>query len=50
MMEQWAIKLMADTNTELADEDLRLLRYGPQPWLPHEVLRYNLLKLKVKKD
>ena len=50
MMEQWAIKLMADNTVKLSDEDLRLLRYGPQPWLPHEVLRYNFLKLKVKED
>ncbi len=50
MMEQWAIKLVADTTIELSDEDLRLLKLGPQPWLPHEVIRYNLLKLKLKKD
>lgn len=49
-MEQWAIKLMADNTVKLSDEDLRLLRFGPQPWLPHEVLRYNLLRLKVKPD
>jgi len=50
MMEQWAIALMADTTVELSDEDLRLLRFGPQPYLPHEVIRYNLLKLKHKHD
>ncbi len=50
MTEQWAIQLMADPRVELTEFDLRILRFGPQPWLPHEVLRYNLLKLKVKKD
>ncbi len=47
-MEQWAIALMADATVKLSDEDLRLLRFGPQPYLPHEVIRYNLLKLKQK--
>jgi len=50
MMTQWAIKLMSDNTVELSDDDLRLLRFGPQPWLPHEVLRYNLLRLKVKPE
>jgi hypothetical protein len=50
MMQQWAIKLMSDTTVELSESDLRLLRFGPQPWLPHEVLRYNVLRLKVKPE
>jgi len=50
MMTQWAIKLLSDNTIELSDDDIRLLRFGPQPWLPHEVLRYNLLRLKVKSD
>jgi len=48
--EQWAIQLMADTRVELSEFDLKILRFGPQPWLPHEVLRYNFLKMKYKED
>ena len=33
---------------ELTKEDQQLLRFGPQPYLPHEVIRYNELKKLVK--
>ena len=34
---------------QLSEQDQRLLRLGPQPYLPHEVIRYSELVEMLKK-
>ena len=36
-----------DSNFDLSAEDKKLLELGPQPWLPHEVIRYQELKKSI---
>ena len=37
-----------DSNFDLPEEDKKLLEMGPQPWLPHEVIKYQKLKESIQ--
>ena len=37
-----------DSNFILSEDDVKLLNFGPQPWLPHQVIKYQELKKSIQ--